>query len=75
MTMLKATEKVMKLSRIFALRSKENAKEVSLISKLIRTQIEEIKRTVVVYSPAALQFIGPGDYNVNTIQRGVISSI
>ncbi len=31
------------------------------VSNPIRIQIEEMKRKVRVYSPAALQFIGPGD--------------
>ena len=75
MNMLKATEKVMKISRTLALQCNMYAKEGSRISKLIIIQIEEIKRKVGFRSPASLRFIGPGDQNVNLIQRGVITYI
>jgi hypothetical protein len=71
MTMFKATEKGKKLSRMVALRSNMNAKECSLVPKLIRIQLEEIKRKVGVCSPAALRFIGPGDHSANITQKGV----
>jgi hypothetical protein len=75
MNMLKATEKVMVIFRTLALQCKMYAKEGSQISKLIIIQIEEIKRKVGFHSPASLRFIGPGDQNVNLIQRGVITNI
>ena len=75
MTMLKATEKVMKIFRKLALQCKIYAKEGSRISKLIRIQMEEIKRKVGFCSPATLRFIGPGDQDANLIQRGVITNI
>ena len=71
MTMFKATEKGAKHSRMVALRSNMNSKEGSRVSKLIRIQLEEIKRKVGAFSPAALRFIGPGDHYENIIQRGV----
>ena len=73
MTMLKETEKVKKISRMMAILCNRYAKEGSRISRLIRIQIEEIKRKVGVRSPAALRFIGPGDFSVNLIQRGVVT--
>jgi len=39
-----------------------SAKQGLSVSNPIRIQIEETKRKIRVYSPAALQFIGPGDH-------------
>ena len=36
----------------------------------IRIQLEETKRKVRSVSPSALQFIGPGDHNPNSLQKG-----
>lgn len=61
MTMLKITEKVKSVTKMLALQSSFIAKQGSRVASLIRIQIEETKRKVGVCSPAALQFIGPGD--------------
>lgn len=61
MTMLKTMEKVQ--GAIKKLASQPNpAKQGLSVSNPIRIQIEETKRKIRVYSPAALQFIGPGDH-------------
>ena len=61
MTMLKTMEKVQ--GAIKKLASQPNsAKQGISVSNPIRIQIEETKRKIRVYSPAALQFIGPGDH-------------
>ncbi len=75
MNMLKATEKVNGLSKIDHYNATYMPKKEVEISKLIRIQIEEIKRKVGFRSPAALRFIGPGDQSANLIQRGVITNI
>ncbi|WP_342433163.1 hypothetical protein [Neobacillus sp. FSL H8-0543] len=62
MTRFKTTEKVMSVSNRLALQCSLIAKEGKRVSSLIRIQIEETKRKVRVQSPAALQFIGPGDH-------------
>jgi hypothetical protein len=61
MTMLKTMEKVKRESKKLTLQCSLFAKQGSRVSSLIRIQIEETKRKVGFYSPAALRFIGPGD--------------
>jgi hypothetical protein len=61
MTMFKPIEKVKSESRKLELVGDVSAKQGSRITSLIRIQLEETKRKVRECSPAALQFIGPGD--------------
>lgn len=74
MTMFKMTEKVKSESKKLALQACFIAKQGSRVSSLIRIQIEETKRKVRVCSPAALQFIGPGDNEITLTKRGGINS-
>ena len=61
MTMLKRLEKVKRVSRKLAQTGELYSKQGSRVSSLIRIQIEDAKAKVRALSPAALQFIGPGD--------------
>jgi hypothetical protein len=70
MTRFKTTEKVKKVANRLALQCSLIAKEGTRISSLIRIQLEETKRKVRVQSPAALQFIGPGDNRETPIKKG-----
>jgi hypothetical protein len=62
MTLLKTMKKVKRESKKLALQSNLFAEQGSKIPSLIRIQIEETKRKVGFFSPAALRFIGPGDH-------------
>jgi hypothetical protein len=61
MTLLRTTEKVKRESQKLASQYGLFLKRASRMSSLIRIQLEETKRKVGFYSPAALRFIGPGD--------------
>ncbi|TCN26531.1 hypothetical protein [Mesobacillus foraminis] len=73
MTMVKATPEVERESRRLSLLGSQNAKQGSRVSSLIRLQLEEVKRKVGASSPAALQFIGPGDREITPTLRGGIT--
>ncbi|OLS39945.1 hypothetical protein [Bacillus sp. MRMR6] len=74
MTLLKMTEQVKKEIEKLTIQCRFNAKEGNRVASQIRIQIEETKRKVRECSPAALQFIGPGDQNATTLmKRGGIS--
>jgi len=75
MTMLKTMEKVKRVSKKLAIQCSNFAKQGNRISSLIRIQIEETKRKVGVYSPAAMRFIGPGDRYTNLTKKGGINNI
>ncbi|MEH7177773.1 hypothetical protein [Neobacillus vireti] len=72
MTMYKMTEEVVKECKKLAIQCHFNLKEGKRISSQIRIQLEETKRKVRVFSPAALQFIGPGDQKVTLNKKGGI---
>ena len=63
MTLLKLFEKEEALARMLALLKVVIPKRVKGISTMIRIQMEDIKGIVRAHSPAALQFIGPGDHD------------
>lgn len=58
-------EKVNEQPHTLKLRSEHTKKQEQPLSGFIRIQLEEIKRKVRIASPAALQFIGPGDHRKN----------
>ncbi|MBY0098067.1 hypothetical protein [Mesobacillus maritimus] len=60
MTMFQTMEKVKGAAEKLA-NLTNSAKQGRSFARLIRIPTEEMKRRVGVYSPAALQFIGPGD--------------
>lgn len=60
MTMFRTVENVVGAAEKLA-NLTNSAKQGHRLASLIRIPIEEMKRRVGVYSPAALQFIGPGD--------------
>jgi predicted CoA-binding protein len=72
MTMYKMTEEVKKECKKLAIHCRFNLKEGNRISSQIRIQLEETKRKVRVCSPAALQFIGPGDQKATLYKKGGI---
>jgi predicted CoA-binding protein len=72
MTIYKMTEKVKKECKRLAIQCHFNLKEGKRISSQIRIQLEETKRKVKVFSPAALQFIGPGDLKATLNKKGGI---
>lgn len=61
MTIFRMVEKVNRVYRKLAQSGELHQKHGSRVSSLIRIHIEEVKRKVRGVSPAALQFIGPGD--------------
>ena len=61
MTMVRMSKKEKGRSRMLELRGKLIDKRGRYIFSLIRMQLEDIKGKVRALSPAALQFIGPGD--------------
>ncbi|MBM4761006.1 hypothetical protein [Bacillus sp. B15-48] len=69
MSMVKMTEKVQIATEKVALQGSLKFKHRNRISSLIRIQIEGVKQKLWSISPAALQFIGPGDYDA-TPKRG-----
>jgi hypothetical protein len=62
MTLLSMFEKEADRARILALLKVKTPKRAKRISNMIRIQLEDIKGKVRAMSPAALQFIGPGDH-------------
>jgi hypothetical protein len=61
MTMFQMSEKGKKETKKPTLQGKLTAQQGNRLSRFIRIQIEETKGKVRALSPAALQFIGPGD--------------
>jgi hypothetical protein len=61
MTMFNRSQEEKGQSRIPKLRGKLIDKRGRYVSSFIRMQLEDIKGKVRALSPAALQFIGPGD--------------
>ncbi|WP_428910024.1 hypothetical protein [Niallia sp. Krafla_26] len=61
MTMFGMSEKEKGVSSKLELLAEQIAKQGKRVSSLIRIQLEDIKGRVRAQSPAALQFIGPGD--------------
>lgn len=61
MTMFSMSKKEKGKSRELALLGEMITKQGKCVSSLIRIQLEDIKGKVRALSPAALQFIGPGD--------------
>ncbi|MDR7075593.1 putative CoA-binding protein [Neobacillus niacini] len=72
MTMYRMTEEVEKECKKLTIQCRFNLKEGKRVSSQIRIQLEETKRKVRVCSPAALQFIGPGDHRATLIKKGGI---
>jgi len=70
MTLFKTTEKVVNEARKLVEEGVLKAKQHHRVASLIRIQIEEVKRKVRSLSPAALQFIGPGDYVQTPPRKG-----
>ena len=62
MSLLKLFEKEEEIARKLALLKVIIPKRAKGISNMIRIQLEDIKGKVRALSPAALQFIGPGDH-------------
>jgi hypothetical protein len=73
MTLLKMTVQVKKEIEKLTIQCRFNGKEGKRVASQIRILIEETKRKVRESSPAALQFIGPGDQNATLTKRGGIS--
>ena len=63
MTMFSMSKKEKGRSRMLELPGKLIDKRGRYLSSLIRIQLEDIKGKVRALSPAALQFIGPGDHS------------
>lgn len=61
MALLRMSKKEKGWTRMLKLRGKPIDKRSRSLSSLIRIQLEDIKGKVRALSPAALQFIGPGD--------------
>jgi hypothetical protein len=64
MTLFQTMEKVKGVAEKLA-NLTNSAKQGRRLARLIRIPNEEMKRRVGVYSPAELQFIGPGDHDIN----------
>lgn len=73
MNMMKAALEVERDSRRLSLLGSLIAKQGARVSSQNRRQIEETKRKDGAYSPAALQFIGPGDFKITPTLRGGIT--
>ncbi|KAA9019543.1 hypothetical protein [Niallia endozanthoxylica] len=61
LTMMKTMEKEVRAFKNQALQSIFISQEGVNLTGWIRIQMEETKRKIVFFSPAALRFVGPGD--------------
>ncbi len=75
LTMLKAREKEVRAFKKLALQSIYISQEGTKLTGWIRIQMEDVKRKVVLCSPAALRFIGPGDHIDREQRKGVVNKI